>query len=286
VNRLRQSVLTTAEVLRATYDEWYSDRAMRLGASLAYYALFAAVPLLILATAIAGSLFSEADIAEFITEQLESIVSDDIVAAFAEVAASIAASGTVGNLTTLGVVSGILGGSVIFLAFQDTLSIIWNIPVETGFRQSVERKLVAFAIVLAISFALAAALLFHTIVVLLGDLIPDILDMQAVVAELLISVLTLGVGIATLAALFQLLVRKRLDWTAVLVASTVVILLLIVGNLALGVYFDVFGSASVTGVLGSMVVLLLWLYLQAQIVVVGAELLKVLDARRNPATAG
>jgi len=285
VNRLWQSVLTTAEVLRATYSEWYSDRAMRLGASLAYYALFAAVPLVILATAIAGSLFSEADIAEFITEQLESIVSDDIVAAFAEVAASIGASGTVGNLTALGLVAGLFGGSVIFLAFQDTLSIIWDIPVETGLRQSVERKLVAFAIVLAISLALAASLLFHTIVVLLNDLIPDILDMQTVLAELLISLLTLVVGIATLAALFQLLVHKPLDWSAVLVASTVVILLLIVGNWALGVYFDVFGSASVTGVLGSLVVLLLWLYYQAQIVVAGAELLKVLDARPNPATS-
>ncbi len=285
MNRARQSLLTTAEVLRAAYDEWYRDRAMRLGASLAYYALFAAVPLFILATAIAGSLFSESEITEFVTEQLETVVSADIVAALTEVGASIGASRTVGNLTILGIVTGLFGGSVIFLAFQDTLGIIWDIPVEPGLRQSLQRKLVAFAIVLGISLALAAALVFHTIVVLLDALIPDILDLQAVLAELVISLLTLGVGIAALAALFQLLVRKRLDRTAVLVASTVVILLLIIGNLALGVYFDVFGSASVTGVLGSMVVLLLWLYYQAQIVVAGAELLKVLDARWNPATS-
>ena len=48
------------ELIRDTFKEWSEDRAERLGAALAYYALFAFAPLLIIAISIAGLVFGEA----------------------------------------------------------------------------------------------------------------------------------------------------------------------------------------------------------------------------------
>ena len=42
-----------------TYNEWSHDRAARLGAALAYYALFSIAPLLVIMIAIAGSVYGE-----------------------------------------------------------------------------------------------------------------------------------------------------------------------------------------------------------------------------------
>ena len=42
------------------YVEWSHDRAARLGAALAYYALFSIAPLLVIMIAVAGSVYGEA----------------------------------------------------------------------------------------------------------------------------------------------------------------------------------------------------------------------------------
>ena len=50
-------------VLRLIYDaynEWSHDRAARIGAALAYYALFSIAPLLVIMITIAGAVYGEA----------------------------------------------------------------------------------------------------------------------------------------------------------------------------------------------------------------------------------
>ena len=73
---IRQRARSVFRLLRDTYENWRADRAIRLGAALAYYAVFAAVPLLTSAVAIAGIVFSEAEIQAFLVESLEAILTD------------------------------------------------------------------------------------------------------------------------------------------------------------------------------------------------------------------
>src|SRR5579864_5086799 len=46
-------------LLKETFNEWNEDKAPRLGAALAYYAVFSLAPLLIIAVGIAGLVFGE-----------------------------------------------------------------------------------------------------------------------------------------------------------------------------------------------------------------------------------
>jgi uncharacterized BrkB/YihY/UPF0761 family membrane protein len=62
----------------ATYQEWRNDRTIRLGAGLAYYGLFAIVPLISLSLLAAGTLFSEQDIQEFLDESLGRVLDTDV----------------------------------------------------------------------------------------------------------------------------------------------------------------------------------------------------------------
>ncbi|HBE53452.1 MAG TPA: hypothetical protein DDW76_33060, partial [Cyanobacteria bacterium UBA11369] len=50
---------TLGGLLKETFDEWNEDKASRLAAALAYYTIFSLAPLLIIAIAIAGSIFGE-----------------------------------------------------------------------------------------------------------------------------------------------------------------------------------------------------------------------------------
>ena len=61
IERLRSLLPSPRLVVVETYTSWRSHRTIRLGASLAYYGLFAIVPLLAISFAVAGLVISEAD---------------------------------------------------------------------------------------------------------------------------------------------------------------------------------------------------------------------------------
>ena len=58
------------EVIVATYRSWREDRTIRLGAGLAYYMLFAIVPLLAVTAALAEWLFGPDEVQNYINDRL------------------------------------------------------------------------------------------------------------------------------------------------------------------------------------------------------------------------
>src|SRR5438105_6532975 len=62
-----------AALIKGTIDKWQSDEAPRLGASLAYYAIFSMAPLLVIVIAIIGFVYKGNTIGE-IQAQMESLV--------------------------------------------------------------------------------------------------------------------------------------------------------------------------------------------------------------------
>ena len=59
------------QVVNQTYASWREDRTLRLGAGLAYYALFTFVPFFALTAALAEQLFGLIDMASYLTDRLE-----------------------------------------------------------------------------------------------------------------------------------------------------------------------------------------------------------------------
>ncbi len=62
-------------LLKATFSDWYEDRAQRMGAALAYYTIFALTPGLVILMALAGLLLSE-------SYSIKSAITDDNMRVF------------------------------------------------------------------------------------------------------------------------------------------------------------------------------------------------------------
>ncbi|MGI9646939.1 MAG: YihY/virulence factor BrkB family protein [Acidimicrobiia bacterium] len=276
LSRLQRS--TVVQILAATYRSWRADRAIRMGASLAYYALFAVVPLLSMAAAIAGLIFTETEIKEFLADLLDTFLNTtDLEATAADLAEAIDTSAAIGSLTLLGVAVGLFAASLLFVALQDSFNMIWDIPVGRGLRYKLRRRITAFAVVAMTGALLIASISIQAIALLLDELFPGQLPAVDRINDLFITLGTGALGIVALALLFQLLISHHLDWRHVFVVSAITGGLLIVGTWLLSLYFKHWGSTSVTGVLGSIMLLLAWFYYLSQIVIAGAELLKTLD---------
>ena len=112
--------------------EFMDDRALRLGAGLAYYGLITLAPLLILLIGVAG-LFVGAEAANGqLTETLTQWFGADVAQAFTEMIIAADVAGTFANLTIGSLILLIFAASILFVAWKDALEVIWGIGYRSG----------------------------------------------------------------------------------------------------------------------------------------------------------
>lgn len=123
---------SVADVLVMTYEEWRDDRCVRLGAGLAYYGLFALVPVLVLAVAMADLLFTTTEVQSMLAQPLARLLGEDAEQVAARLAEVFVASDLGTGFGLVGLTSTLIAASLVFVALQDALNEIWDIPYEAG----------------------------------------------------------------------------------------------------------------------------------------------------------
>jgi len=262
---------------------WWDDDCARMGASLAYYTLFAIAPILLVATAIAGSVFGAEAVRGEVVGQLDHLVGRDgalTVQTLLEAAAH-RPSGFVS--TAIGAITFLIASTGAFLELQVAFNTIWRVKPnpEGHFYIFVMDRLRSFGLVVAIGFLLLVSL---TVTAALSALNAWLFNLSAADALLWNSVNTL-VSIVVTTGLFALLLRflpdVRLRWRDVTTGAVVTAVLFTIGQQLIGLYLGQSSIASMYGAAGSMMILLLWVYYSCQILLFGAEFTRVWAARHG-----
>jgi membrane protein len=68
---------TIFDLVKNVFSDWSEDRAPRLGAALAYYAVFSLAPLLVLLIGIAGLVFGQEAVESRVMAQVGGMVGDE-----------------------------------------------------------------------------------------------------------------------------------------------------------------------------------------------------------------
>jgi membrane protein len=277
---IRRSVGRGWDLGTETYDHWRDHRTIRLGAGLAYYGLFALVPMLAVALAIAGSVISQADVQSYLAEQLSALLGVDADAVAGAAADLLDGTGRLASLGLVGAVSLILTASLLVLALQDALNTIWERPVRLGIRHTLMRRLVAFVVVAGAGGVLILSFALNAVTGFLNQLVPDVAVVESL-QEVVGLATSWALAIGVVALLFRYLPDVRVSWVPVLIGATVTALLLAVGTVLVGAYLRRYAASSLVGVTGSVLLVLLWIYYEAQIVLAGAEFTRVLAHHRT-----
>ncbi len=266
-----------------TYEQWRDHRTIRLGAGLAYYGLFASVPMLAVALAVAGLVISRGDIQSYLADQLSGLLGIDADPLAAALADALDSGATVAGLGLVGAVSLMLTASLLVIALQDAFNTIWERPVRAGLRQTLLRRLTAFAVVAGAGAVIVVSFAVNAVTALLERLSPDIAILVSL-QELIGFVTSWALAIGVMALLLRSLVDAHVPWRAALVGGAVTSAILAVGSVLTGAYLRRYAASSLTGVTGSVFLVLLWAYYVAQFVLVGAEFTRVLTRRQSSAT--
>ena len=267
------------EVARQTYESWREDRTLRLGAGLSYYALFTIVPFFALTAALAEQLFGLIDMASYLTDRLEQLGVVEAGAAGESIATELNRRSVTSSLGIIGASSLLFASSLVFLALVDAINTIWNVPVRSGLRNSVRRRLVSFLMVLVTGVVLIATLALSTVTGAIERFVPGSIEIGGPVTELLgwlVSASSLGVA---LALLFRYVGPVRAPWIPAISSAVATAFLMVVGAQAISWYLTRFGGSSLGGAFGALLASLSWVYYEAQILLGGVQLVKTLTTR-------
>ncbi|MDH4277050.1 MAG: YihY/virulence factor BrkB family protein [Acidimicrobiia bacterium] len=278
--RLPQTRLWT--ILAETHAIWRADRVPRLGAGLAYYGLFALVPLLAIALAIAGLLFETQQVSEALGLRLAEILGEEVdTAAIVARAASFVDEGeTQAGFGVAGVLSMLVGGSVFFLAYQDALNVIFHEPARVGVEFTFRRRFRASLVVLLTGTVIASTLVVQALLAFMNTLLPDLIDGPELLSGSVGIVISTVLGALLLTVLVRALVYEPIGWRPALVAQSVTALCLAAGAFGFGVYVDRVATQSLAGANTGVLITIVFIYVEAQILLAGGALTKTLNSRR------
>lgn len=269
-------------LLGRTYERWWEDRTIRLGAGVAYYGILTIVPLITLSFALALAVFSESDIQTFLENAFTSLFGSDAAQAADSIVDKVESTGTATGVGLFGILSLIAATSIVFVALQDAMNVIWDVAPTRGIGHVVRRYGLAYLVVLLAGSLWLGALAVQAIDGLAEKLIPGEWTVLEDLAGLISVVGSWGLGVGLLAVLFRVLPQVSVTWRVALIGAAAAAACLAVCAWALGVYIQQVGSVSLTGAAGTAVLVTVWIYANAQIVLAGAVMTRVLTEESAP----
>jgi membrane protein len=266
--------------LRASWE----DDVPRLGASLAYYTLFAIAPVLLVATAIAGLAFGPQAVRGEIVGQIDYLVGREGARAVQSLleGASQRRAGLIA--TIVGSVTLVLAATAAFLELQTALNTIWRVkpnPTNATFKAFVMDRVRSFGLVVAIGFLLLVSLAVSAAIAALGDWLERISPGMPLVWNAMNVLVSLVVITILFTLLYAFLPDVKLRGRDVVVGAFVTAILFTIGKQLIGFYLGQSTTASTYGAAGSVIVLLLWVYYSSQVVLVGAEFTRIYTQRQG-----
>jgi membrane protein len=263
-------------LITRTLAAWFGDNGLRMGAALAYYALFSLAPLLIIALAIAGSFFGDAAAQDEVFRQVRSYVGAQGARAVRDLMGSAASfkSGFWGAGVSAGVLFFTASGMVSEL--QGALNDIWRVaPAPRPWLALLRRRALTLAFVVGSGFLLLLALLLSALASALGSYVGARLPVPEGVLHAVNFVLVFGLTTLVFALVYKYLPDARIAWRDVWTGAGVTAGLLTLGNLVIGFYLAKSGITTAFGAAGSLILVLVWIFYCSQLLYLGAEFTRI-----------
>lgn len=271
-------------ILRDTYLDSMADRVPRMGAAIAFYMTFSLAPLLLVIVAIAGFVYGEQAARGQLFKDLKSVVGDDVAMTSQTLISAADQQGAGVVASCVAALTALFGALGVFSELQDALNTVLGFDrTKEGMWALVGRRFLAFLLVLAFGLLLVASLALSTVMTVVNSMLVS-RDYASYVPPVLTTWFPHGVSFAIVTIVFAMIYRflpdQKMRWGSVWLGSLAGALLFTLGKSLLGYYLGHVAATSIYGAAASLVVLMLWNYYTAQIILVGAEVMKV-HARRS-----
>jgi membrane protein len=265
------------QISKKSVVSWYTADPFRQGAIISYYAIFSIPALLVIIITIAGFAFGKEAVSGEISKQISSALSQETAKQVEEIVAKAGESKSSAIAAFIGIITLVLGSTGVFIEFQKSLDIIWEVEVKAkkAWLRSVKDRLFSFGLIMSIGFLLLVSLLISAALSALSTWIKtNMPDFMMVVFWLISFIINFGVITVLFSLMFKILPDVKMRWADVWLGAMITAIFFIIGKFGLGLYFGKANPVSAYGAAGSIVLIMLWVNYSSMIVFLGAEYTK------------
>lgn len=261
--------------------EFFQENSFFHGAALAYYAVFAIIPIIYLAVISFGKIMGQAEILRLIKVLLEEQVglkdSSGILAFLSEV--HFEKSSVVLNI--IGIIALMFSSSALISSLRMSINEFYDIQVKIE-----DRKTKIFHTVLTKLISVFMLAVFGVSIVLLytgetifmsisGELYNSLHLKQQWIMTGMEQLVAIGINTILFALVYKFLHDGKVAWKLAFSGGLLTACLLHIGQIGLKFYLTKYFFGSQMGIAGTLLIFLAWMYYSSQIIFLGAKFIKV-----------
>jgi len=267
---------------KETVTSFIADEALSRGASMAFYAVTALAPLMLIILAIVSLVFGEEAALSALTLQFQALMgkaSADLLQTAIQ-SANKQTSGVIATLIGLGAL--IVTASGVFGEMQSALNAIWKAkPRGTTLSRLIRARAASLGLVASLGFLMIVSLVVSAALTAIGNYVNVIIPFGKLILSTLNAVISFLLIAVLFAAIYKILPDRRLEWRDVIFGAVITSLLFTIGKSLIGWYLGSSTIASAYGAAGALLIILLWVYYSSQIFLLGAEFTKAYANRHG-----
>lgn len=264
-------------------DEIAADRVGLIAAGVAFYGLLALFPAITALVAISGLLIEPSQIVDQL-ESLSGLMPDEVITIVTKQATAVTGSrdGGLGLAALFGVLVALYSASKGMASLIEGINVAYDEEEKRGF---IRLKLVTFALTLFLMIGLLIALM----ATLALPAVLAVLELGAVFEFLMTAGLWIGLFCLTVFGLSVLYryapSRDEPEWKWASPGAVISCLIWVAASAGFAFYVGNFGSYNESfGTLAGVIVLLMWFWISAFIILLGAELNAEMEAQTRADT--
>lgn len=268
--------------LKAAASDWSAHKSAKAGAAIAYYSIFSLGPLIVVVISIAALIFGREDVQREVTQAIGGLLGDK---GAESVNTMLSAAGKPSEgvfASIIGTVTLIFAALGLVVQLKEALNVVWEVKPKAGggIWGFARNYVLSLAGVLTIGFLLLVSML------LTAGLAAFTRHFGSFIPEPLMQAAGFVVSFAAISVLFVLMFKwlpdAEVDWRDVWMGGVATAALFEIGKFLISIYIGKQGLESTYGASASIVVVLIWMYYTAQIVLFGAEFTHVRSKQRKP----
>jgi membrane protein len=285
---LTRALRTTKNVFGDAAECWSDAEAYRLSAALSFYALSSVFPLMLVAVS-TGELVlgGSEEVRGMLISALDGTHSETVRGLLEDTLESVQGAASRSRWGVLvGLVGAVFGASGIFLELETALNKLFRVPVvKRTFWQDVKATLHERAAALGLVMITCVVLLFGTFVLAGADVVAARLPTRsAALPGAITNLSSLLLTTAALTLCYRVVPGMTVRWRAAALGALVAALALLVARWPLTWAVVHLTSYAAYGVVGVLLLIMTWLYVASCILLFGAALASVSNAKRSAPT--
>jgi membrane protein len=265
-------------------EKFVVDNSLNYSGSIAFFTIFSLPGILIGVVLIAGPVFGDQVVKVELFNQINSLVGESSANQVRNIIENLENAEFSYVALVIAISSLLYGSTSVFASTQDGINVIWGLrpkPKRIALK-FIFNRLISIAMIGTIGFLMLVSLSFDMVIVIFNDLLVGIFGEKSIsliygLEQFCFIVIIYSVFLL----IYKVLPDANVKWKDLMRGALLATILFIIGKYLIGFYLGNSSLGTAYGAAGSLVLLLIWVYYSAMILLFGAEFIEVYTRRQN-----